>query len=224
MPGKQVTDLPKIQSSKLTDLLMVHDGYGLKSISIEDFNSCVSGNAGAHNSIYRGKYLGERVTDEQYSYISDGTFKDLFIGDYWTINGVNWRIAGFDYYLNSGDTNCATHHAVIVPDSCLYNANGQDSAGAWFDSEVELMCEQMVYGSGIFSPVSDGSVIPANYRVEKSQLPLFKHEPSRICNKDTWWIRDVINASNFVSIDNDGLSDSRYANISLGVRPTFCIF
>lgn len=230
-------------------------------------------NDGAHNAIYRGKYLGTSVTEAQYAAISAGTFDDLYIGDYWTIGGVNYRIAAFDYYLNSGNTNCTTHHVVIVPDTCLYNAamnstntsaggyvgsamykshleqaktiiknafsghvlkhriyltnavaNGRASAGAWCDSEVDLMCEQMVYGSGIFSPVSDGSNVPANYSVDKSQLPLFQHEPSRICNRATWWFRDVITASNFACVGTDGHARCDDAYSSLGVRPAFCIY
>ena len=239
-------------------------------------------NAGAHNAIYRGKSLGSTVTTAQYAAIKAGTFDDLYIGDYWTIGGVNYRIAAFDYYLNSGDTSCTTHHVVIVPDTCLYNAqmhntssggyeggaanttaggyvgsdmyksnleqakttiksafsghvlkhriyltnavaNGRASGGAWCDSEVDLMCEQMVYGSGIFSPVSDGSNVPANYRVEKSQLPLFQHEPSRICNRATWWLRDVITASVFADVHYLGHATCGDASLSLGVRPAFCI-
>lgn len=229
-------------------------------------------NAGAHNAVYRGKYLGAIVTESQYAAISAGTFDDLYIGDYWTIGGVNYRIAAFDYYLNSGDTACTTHHAVIVPDTCLYNAamnrtnttaggyvgsamynsnleqakttiksafsghvlkhrihltnavaNGRASAGAWCDSEVDLMCEQMIYGSGIFSPVSDGNNIPTNYRVEKSQLPLFQHEPSRICNGYSWWLRDVICASDFADVYATGGASSIVASKSFGVRPAFCI-
>lgn len=80
------------------------------------------GNAGAHNSIYRGKDLGSEVTAAQWKAISDGTFEDLYIGDYWTIKDINWRIAHFDYWLNTGDTNCTTHHVVIVPDTNLYSA------------------------------------------------------------------------------------------------------
>ncbi len=76
-------------------------------------------NAGAHNAVYRGKNLGSAVTAAQWAAIQAGTFEDLFIGDYWTINGVNWRIAAFDYYLTGTDT---THHAVIVPDTSLYTA------------------------------------------------------------------------------------------------------
>lgn len=81
-----------------------------------------SANAGAHNAIYRGKYLGESVTAAQYAAISAGTFDDLYIGDYWTIGEVNYRIAAFDYYYNCGDTNFTKHHAVIVPDTSLYKA------------------------------------------------------------------------------------------------------
>ena len=84
----------------------------------------VADNAGAHNAIYRGKYLGSSVTAAQYAAIGAGTFGDLYIGDYWTISGVNWRIAAFDYYLNTtdnaGDGICTAHHAVIVPDTNLY--------------------------------------------------------------------------------------------------------
>lgn len=102
-------------------------------------------------------------------------------------------------------------------------ANGRASGGAWCDSEVDLMCEQMVYGSGIFSPVSDGSNVPANYRVEKSQLPLFQHEPSRICNRVTWWLRDVITASYFAIVTDYGGAACIDASLSIGVRPAFCI-
>lgn len=230
-------------------------------------------NAGAHNAIYRGKYLGESVTAAQYAAIKEGTFDNLFIGDYWTIGGVNYRIAAFDYYLNCGDTACTDHHVVIVPDTCLYHAdmnsgnttaggyvgsamhksnleqaktiiksafsghvlkhriyltnavaNGYASGGTWCDSEVDLMCEQMVYGSGIFSPVSNGSSVPVNYRVEKSQLPLFQQEQSRICNRVTWWLRDVITASGFAIVANDGLANYGDATYSFGVRPDFCVY
>src|SRR3712207_6346154 len=78
--------------------------------------------AGPHNSIYRGKNLGTSVTEAQWKAIKAGTFKDLYIGDYWTINGVTWRIAAFDYYLHSGDTECTKHHVTIVPDDELYKA------------------------------------------------------------------------------------------------------
>lgn len=79
-------------------------------------------NAGLHNSLYRGKYLGDSFTAEQSAAIRSGKFTDLWVGDYWTIGGVNYRIADFDYFFRSGDTERTQHHAVIVPDTALYNA------------------------------------------------------------------------------------------------------
>jgi hypothetical protein len=81
-------------------------------------------NAGAHNAVYRGKALGGEATDAQWAAIAAGTFDDLYIGDYWTMGGVNYRLGAFDYFLNSGNGNkiCTTHHAVIIPDTSLYQA------------------------------------------------------------------------------------------------------
>lgn len=285
---KKFGDLDTILTAGDDSLLLIHDGTGVKTISTANFKKDLKeymegvntilaqltyDNAGAHNSIYRGKNLGTTVTEEQWEAISSGTFTDLYIGDYWVIGGVNWRIAAFDYYLNCGDTSFTKHHAVIVPDTCLYSAqmnttnvttgaykgsamytanltqakstinsafgsshvlshriylsnatsNGRASAGEWTDSTVDLMCEHMVYGSGIFSPVSDGSNVPNNYRVEKGQLPLFALEPSRICNRDTWWLRDVITAALFALVYSSGDATYYGASSSYGVRPAFCI-
>lgn len=82
--------------------------------------------AAAHNAIYCGKYLGDAVTAEQAAAIADGSFEDLFIGDYWTMGGVNYRIADFDYWYHTGFPEASRvekHHAVIVPDTTL--ATGQ---------------------------------------------------------------------------------------------------
>lgn len=73
-------------------------------------------NAGAHNAVYCGKSLGGEATDAQWASIAAGKFNDLYIGDYWTIGGVNYRIAAFDYNKST------KHHVVIVPDTSLYNA------------------------------------------------------------------------------------------------------
>ena len=105
--------------------------------TVKDALDNMSAEGVAHNGIYRGKYLGDSVTAEQWSQISSGKFDDLYIGDYWTINGVNWRIAHFDYWLHTGDTECTTHHVLIVPDSNLYTAqmNTSDVAtGGYYNS------------------------------------------------------------------------------------------
>lgn len=103
-------------------------------------------NAAAHNAIFRGKYLGNHVTDEQWAAIKAGTFDDLYIGDYWTIGGVDYVIAAFNYYLNCGDTACSVNHVTIVPRNNLYNHVMNDTnvvTGAYVGSKM--------YASGLNS-------------------------------------------------------------------------
>ena len=85
------------------------------------------------------------------------------------------------------------------------------------------MNDEMVYCTGIFRPTSYGSTVPANYRVEKSQLPLFAHEPSRIINRADYWLRDVVTATDFANVYYSGLACYATASSSFGVRPAFCI-
>ena len=88
-----------------------------------DVANLLASGAAAHNAVYRGKYLGSSVTAEQWAAIKAGTFDDLYIGDYWTIGGVDYVIAAFDYYLKTGDNAAVSHHHVtLVPRTALYNA------------------------------------------------------------------------------------------------------
>ena len=139
MATRKFGDLTQITIPPDAGLLLIHDGNGVKSVKLEDIKNYLAWqNAGSHNGIFRGKYIGNAVTDEQYNQIAAGTFDDLFIGDYWTINGVNWRIAGFDYWLRTGDTECVKHHVVIVPDTSLVSAkmNGSNiTTGAYVGSD-----------------------------------------------------------------------------------------
>lgn len=130
---KKFADLEAILSVTGTEQMLIHDGNGVKVITVENLHkglqtdidsvrNVLTDGAAAHNCIYRGKNLGTSVTAEQYAAISSGKFTDLYIGDYWVIKGVTYRIVAFDYYYNCGDTNFTKHHAVIVPDTSLYKA------------------------------------------------------------------------------------------------------
>ena len=130
---KKFADLEAILSVTGTEQMLIHDGNGVKVITVENLHkglqtdidsvrNVLADGAAAHNCIYRGKNLGTSVTEEQYAAISSGKFTDLYIGDYWVIKGVTYRIAAFDYYYNCGDTNFTKHHVVIVPDTSLYKA------------------------------------------------------------------------------------------------------
>lgn len=225
-----------------------------------------------HRNIYRGKNLGTVITEAQKAAIQAGTFDDLFIGDYWVINGVNWVIADMDYWYNCGDTPFTNHHLVIVPSASLYNAtmnatntteggyvgslmytenlndakttisaafgdmllthreflvnavtDGYPSAGAWFDSTVELMNEVMVYGSYIHTPASNGTTVVYRRTINKQQLALFRLNPRAINNRSTYWLGDVVSSSHFAVVSNNGTAIYAGASASCGVRPVFAI-
>ncbi len=76
------------------------------------------------NKIFGGRNLGTSYTAAQKASIANGTFDGMFLGDYWSINSVTWRIAGFNYYINKGDAACSTNHLLIFPDENLLSADG----------------------------------------------------------------------------------------------------
>lgn len=230
-------------------------------------------NAATHNMVYRGKALGGSVTSEQWAAIKAGTFKDLYLGDYWSIGGVDYLIAAFNYWLTCGDTACNTNHLLVVPRNNLYTAgmnssnittggyvgsemyktglaqakttinnafgsahilnhrqylvnavtSGAPTGTDWYDSTVELMNENMVYGGRQFSPMPNGATDPwntcRNYTIDKSQLPLFHLAPWLICNRQWYWLRDVVSAANFADVDSYGDACCGNAGHAGGVRP-----
>lgn len=282
---KKATDLSIITAPASDNVLLIHDGTGLKQITFQNLANKVNEpieskiapllftNAGSHNAIYRGKSLGTSVTAAQFAAIKAGTFDDMYIGDYWTINGVTYRIAAFDYYYQTGDTSCTTHHVVLVPDGNMYThvmndtnittgayigskmytegltqaketinaafgsahilnhrqylqnavTDGYASGGSWYDSTVELMTEQNVYGCKIFGNVCNGSALPNSYTVDKSQYPLFAFRPDMISNRAWFWLRDVVSASYFVRVNYGGNASYHSASHASGVRPAFSI-
>lgn len=114
----------------------------------EDETEWITSIAENHNNIFRGDDLFAKGYDinDICAMISDGSFSDIYIGDYFTLSGdianvpcfveqtsddgtkslvestqtvtynTKFRIAGLDTYLNTGDTAFTAHHAVIVPD------------------------------------------------------------------------------------------------------------
>ena len=130
--GIDVNDSNKVPSSAYIHTLVERIGMGTELVSglgdlttgLNTVNNNLSNyaNATMHRMIFRGKYLGDKFTDAQKAAIKNGTFDDLFLGDYWNIKGRTWRIVDMDYWYNCGDTAFTSHHLVIMPDEALYNA------------------------------------------------------------------------------------------------------
>lgn len=126
----KISEYPRISSFTADNIMLVDGNGGTKTILISDailaaldLTSVVN-----HRRIFRGKNLGSTLTAEQKAAIQDGSFKNLWLGDYWEISGVKWRIADFDYWYNKGDTAFTKHHVVIVPDTNLYTGKMNDTS------------------------------------------------------------------------------------------------
>ena len=257
------------------DVAVVHDNVKLGGYPLcrEDRFNELFVNADARNSIYRGKSLGSTYTLAQQQAVSTGTFEDMYIGDYWTIGGVNYRIAAFNYYRNTGDINLPPNHITLVTDTQLYThvmndtnittrgytgskmyltgldqakatinaafpskvlthrqilcnatVDGKASGWAWFDSSVDLMNEAMIYGCSVFGDTNlGGSGGGYNIGVGKSQLPLFALNPKLINTRQSFWLRDVVSATNFAQTHSGGGANPNLPSSAFGVRPAFSI-
>ena len=98
----------------------------------------VEKSAAAHNGIYRGKDLTSYFdSGDMSTAIANGTFENIFIGDYITKSitlpaitytdkagdeqtleaetlSIGWYVAGLDYFYNVGDPYTQTHHILLV--------------------------------------------------------------------------------------------------------------
>lgn len=280
----KITELPSLSAKNVnpaSNLLPVVAENQTDRATLNDllegyFNrgALTSGSAAAlKNCLSRFKYLGTSVTSEQWAAIQNGTFDGLFLGDYWTINGVDYIIAAFDYWLNTGDTACTKHHVVVIPRVYLYTykfnplntteggyvgsdlykngltqakttlntafgsahilnhreqlvnatTNGKPTGMDWYDSTVELMNENMVYGGRQFSPIPDGNEPQntcCNYTIDKSQLPIFRLAPWMSFNRSNWfWLRDPVSSTYFAHSDNLGTANCTQAAATGGILP-----
>lgn len=82
----------------------------------------VASNAGAHNAIYRGKDITNLFYDGTLSsQIEEGTFNDIFIGDYiiGKQSGRKYLVADINYRLNKGMVITSTPHILMIPETIM---------------------------------------------------------------------------------------------------------
>lgn len=219
---------------------------------------------------YRHKFLGNKVTDEQWESIGNGTFDDMFLGDYWTINGDVYTIVDFNYWYGTSYPSVYKFHLVMMPSQPLsiekfndtatnegayvgskmyktglnaskekINAafgsehilmhkeflssainNGVVSAGAYYDSTIELPSEIMMFGTRICS----SSSYAKSATLSAKQLALYQ-ESDRALTFTTGgtWLRDPVGTTGFANLSKIDGSNMLNSNSEVGVRPVFGI-
>lgn len=267
-PGATTEQAQQIEQNK-TDIASLKMETGSLKARLNDIVGY--DNAAAHNAIYRGKNLGTQFTAEMSANIKNGTFKDLYCGDYLVINGTTYRFMDLDYLYKTGDTSLETHHILVVPDAPMYNhvmndtntteggyvsskmyisgldqalakvkadfgeahivtyrnllvntvSNGIPSSWAWHSRQIDLMNEEMVYGTRAWSQATQNGF---DTGTNKSQLAAFKHNHSLISSCRSWyWLRAVRSSANFCAVYGSGDARHNSASSSVGVRPCFLI-
>ena len=186
-----------------------------------------------NNPIYIGAldwYLncGDTSCTEHHALLVPGN--NLYTYHMNATNTTEGGYVGSDMYKNGltqakqffNDAFGAAH--ILTHRQYLVNAvsGGKPTGTDWYDSTVELMNENMVYGGRQFSPMPDGSDpwnTCRNYTIDKGQIPLFQHAPWLICNRNWYWLRDVVSAANFALVTGGGTANCDRASGVSGVRP-----
>ena len=155
--------------------------------------------AEAHNAMWGGRDITAAFDAGTVSAnISNGTFRDIFPGDYITkqvtISGtaytVNWVIADCDYWINKGDQNngMETHHVVIVPQAPIFttrmnatNTTEGGYAGSRMYKETIPACATGIvsaFGSGHILTFRDHLTRDLNTSAVSSGITVFTGAPN----------------------------------------------
>lgn len=161
--GVNLSELTQVNALVSGNKLLVGTTEGNKAIAAEDALFAMLDSFAPvelRRVIFRGKNLGTALTAVQKAAIKDGSFKGMFLGDYWSIGGRIWRIVDMNYWYNCGDTAFTSNHLVIMPDEALYNAQMNTTnvtTGGYVGSEMYKT--NMANAKTIVNAAFQGSVL-----------------------------------------------------------------
>lgn len=137
----KITDYQKVTTLDDDNIFLLDGLTGTKTIEAKDLAKEIHRRSkfydmldfyevpvGVRRKTFRGKSLGASFTDVQMDEIVAGTFKGLFLGDFWTIDNRVFRIVDFDYWIKTGSPLTTAHHIAVMPDDSFYNAKMNDTA------------------------------------------------------------------------------------------------
>ena len=113
-----------------------------------------------------------------------------------------------------GAGNILTHRELFANST----TDGKSNSWAWYDSDIDLMNESMVYGHNAWASAPNFET-----GIDKSQLKLFSERPDLITIRALWWLRGVASSADFAGVDFVGVASVTGASYSYGVRPAFAI-
>lgn len=117
----KITEYPSVTELDDDNVFILDGTSGTKKIAKSDLTYALFDSIPEmHRNIFRGKNLGTAYTSAQKQAVYNGTFHDLWVGDYWEISGNKWRIVDIDYFGSDYKGDYSTdHHLVIMADAVL---------------------------------------------------------------------------------------------------------
>ena len=98
------------------DFVMTFNNNSESKTRLKDaFYSMVPDGTQTHNNIFRGWNLGA-LNSTHIANIQNGSFHDMFVGDYFSVNGSNYVIAGINTKHLKGDNMQLGNHLLLMPD------------------------------------------------------------------------------------------------------------
>ena len=155
-------------------------------MSKEDYQKYIEEGIATRRNTYRGKDLTEFFTkhkEEFYKQIEEGTFDDIYVGDYivsnqtydvstsYSTEKIIWLIADIDNYLHSGSKELTQHHLTIIPALPLMSAKmneTNDTSAGYVGSKMYTTTLNEVYTQYIAPDFETGA--QRNHIIEYSNI------------------------------------------------------
>lgn len=165
--GTRINEYPNATALAGSDRFIVDGAAGTRSVSVSGFIDGLGkglgsyGNVSLRNTVIRGNNLGVSFTNSQKNAIKNGSFDDLFLGDYWVDSlGTNWIIAGFNHFSLT-----SKNSVVLVSDTAYsFGIAPQDD---YANSPLRKAIKDR-YSAPLKSLFGDASLWSTNFRTSSS--------------------------------------------------------
>lgn len=139
----KITEYPSVTELDDDNVFLLDGTNGTKKIAKSDLTYALFDNIPEmHRQIYRGKNLGSNYTIAQKEAVSNGTFHDLWVGDYWEIDGYKYYIADLDYYYDSLNEK---HELVIISNKTIGPVKWDDPSLESYSADFRSYAESTLY-------------------------------------------------------------------------------
>jgi len=150
-------------------------------------------NAQTHNATYRGQDLGpfnETFADD----IDNGTFNNMWVGDYFIVNNHTYKIAGFNYKCGHEENTGLANHLIMITDVLgTHDMNSTDTTeggfagSSMFKDEIPVVEKQLAtdFGEHLLKFKSYLST-----SIDSSGAPnggQWYELTANLCNSAMWW-------------------------------------